>query len=168
MTTPGGPNAPDAKSRSAVPAALVEAYRKTLYRCGHGDDAFTLRVGERSEALADLYASTGHQCALFITAHNPFSERQSTEANAAANASLRHELCARAPLVVAVAGVDPTGAWPEEESFLALGIDLESAGALGHRYQQNAVVWAGADAVPRLTLLPKLSSAESSPYCLAT
>jgi len=41
----------------------------------------------------------------------------------------------------------------EEKSFFALGVDLETAKNLGICYQQNAIVWAGADAVPKLILL---------------
>jgi Protein of unknown function (DUF3293) len=47
----------------------------------------------------------------------------------------------------------PSGAWPPELSFFALGISERAARDLGRRFDQDAVVWAGADAVPRLLLL---------------
>ena len=50
-------------------------------------------------------------------------------------------------------GIDPSGEWPAEKSFLALGLDLETSRALGREFGQNAIVWAGADAIPRLILL---------------
>jgi hypothetical protein len=50
-------------------------------------------------------------------------------------------------------GFDPSGNWPAEKSFLALGLDLEVSRALGAEFQQNAVLWANADAIPRLILL---------------
>ena len=51
------------------------------------------------------------------------------------------------------AGADPTGAWPAEKSFLALGVGEEAARNLGNCFHQDAVVWVGPDAVPRLLLL---------------
>ncbi|SHL69343.1 Protein of unknown function [Nitrosospira sp. Nsp11] len=50
-------------------------------------------------------------------------------------------------------GFDPCGKWPAEKSFLALGLDLKESSALGKEFGQNAIVWAGADAIPRLILL---------------
>ena len=48
---------------------------------------------------------------------------------------------------------DPIGAWPEEKSFLALGVGEDTARKLGNRFRQDAVVWVRSDAVPRLLLL---------------
>ena len=50
-------------------------------------------------------------------------------------------------------GVDPTGEWPGEESVFVPGLDLERAKSLGVEFGQNAIVWAGPDAVPQLVLL---------------
>lgn len=50
-------------------------------------------------------------------------------------------------------GLDSSGKWPAEKSFLALGLDLETSSALGREFGQNAIVWAGVDAIPRLILL---------------
>ena len=55
--------------------------------------------------------------------------------------------------VFAGAGRDLAGTWPEESSFVVLGLDLDAARALGREFSQNAIVWAGNDAVPRLVLL---------------
>lgn len=73
--------------------------------------------------------------------------------NAAAHARLGAELAAAGYRVVEGAGEDPDGRWPAEPSYLVLGMDLEAARELGRRYGQNAIVWAGADAVPELLLL---------------
>ena len=48
-------------------------------------------------------------------------------------------------------GTDPQ--WAPEAFFLALGLTRQAAIALGGRYEQNAIVHAGDDAVPRLLLL---------------
>ena len=66
---------------------------------------------------------------------------------------LGRELRGLYPIVIEGAGADPTGAWPPENSYFALGADLDAARAIGLRYRQDAVVWAGLDAVPQLILL---------------
>ena len=45
------------------------------------------------------------------------------------------------------------GEWESEDSFLVLGISLEGAQELGAAYGQNAIVWCGEDAIPKLVLL---------------
>ena len=40
-----------------------------------------------------------------------------------------------------------------EASYLIFGLTLEAAKMLGMRLEQNAIVWAGVDAVPQLILL---------------
>ena len=140
-------------AHSDVPAEQVEAYRKTEYRFGQGLDAITLRIEVRSDAFVRLYASSGHASGAFITAYSPFSEPQSPEANEAAHARLGEELKALGRPVIEGIGADPTGHWPEEKSYFVLGVDLDAARALGLRYQQNAIIWVGADAVPTLIML---------------
>ncbi len=140
-------------THSDVPAEQIEAYRKTDYRCGQGRDALVLRIDVRSDALARLYASVGHSSGVFITAYSPFSQPHSREANEAAHARLGAELKALGRPVIEGAGSDPTGDWPAEKSYFVLGVDPDAAKALGVRYQQNAIVWVGADAIPTLILL---------------
>lgn len=110
-------------------------------------------IDTRSEALARLYAITGQTCDVFITAFNPFGQAQSDEANEATHGRLGKCLRALTPYVIEGAGADPAGAWPEEKSFVALGINLVTARPLGLRVRQDAVVWVGEDAIPRLILL---------------
>jgi hypothetical protein len=140
-------------THSDVPAEQIEAYRKTDYRCGQGPDALVLHIDVRSGALAQLYTSVGHCSGVFITAYSPFGQPGSREANEAAHARLGAELKGLGRPVIEGVGADPTGHWPEERSYFVLGVDLESAKGLGLRYQQNAIVWVGADAVPTLILL---------------
>ncbi len=136
-----------------VLADKQEAYRKTLYGFGQGPDAIALRIDVRSDALARLYQSSGHDCGIFITAYNPFGNAQSHEANDAAHALLGAELNVFAGKSIEGSGAASSGEWPEERSFFGLGVDLERAKELGVRFQQDAIVWAGRDAVPRLVLL---------------
>ncbi len=138
---------------SEIPADLIARYRAADYRAGSGSAAVMLRIDQYSDPLSRLLAASGQQCAVFITACNPSSQPCSLEMNRAADARLRDELRRHASQIIEGAGSDPSGAWPPEQSLLALGVDLDKSKALGRQFGQNAVVWAGADAIPRLILL---------------
>ncbi len=140
-------------AQSKIAAETIEAYLKTNYSFGYGADPITLCIDTRSEPLLQLYTSSGYTCGAFITAYNPCGQAQSPEANEAAHARLREKLNTLSPKVIEGAGADPSGKWPKEKSFFALGINLETAKSLGICYKQNAIVWVGADAVPELILL---------------
>ena len=142
--------------QSQVAAEVIAAYRSAHYRAGSGSDATILRVDQYSQPLSQLFTVSGHRCAAFITACNPFGVRQNPEVNEAACARLRNRLVqyvSRPDQIIEGAGSDPSGDWPPEESFLVLGLDLKTSRVLGEEFGQNAIVWAGADAVPRLILL---------------
>jgi hypothetical protein len=138
---------------SAISSEKIAAYQTTHYRVGDEPEAFTLRIDIKSDSLQRLYETTGQSCGLFVTAFNPFGRSQSAEANEAADSKLRDCVRALGPHVINGAGADPTGAWPEEKSFFALGIDEGTARQIGSRFGQDAVVWVGPDAIPRLLLL---------------
>ncbi|WP_420995207.1 DUF3293 domain-containing protein [Cupriavidus sp. 30B13] len=138
---------------STIDPGLIQAYLETRYHV-HGDTPLTLAVGEASPALAALHAAAGVDCSAFITAWNPHSrQEQDPAANAARQQALAGELAQRGLHAIEGIGQHPSGGWPGEESFLVLGLALDAARALGARYGQNAIVWSGAEAVPRLILL---------------
>ncbi len=139
---------------------MIAAYRSTEYRVAakakFGSGTITLRIDEYSEPLSRLFAASGHQCAAFITACNPFSAPRSLKENLAACARLRDKLDRHTAGTVRILegeGYDPYGVWPPEKSFLVLGLNLEASHALGGEFRQNAIVWAGPDAIPGLVLL---------------
>lgn len=140
-------------SQSEVSPELIAAYRATEYRGGCGPEAIVLRIDERSASLMSLFDSSGYRSAAFITAYNPSSRLESEDANRAAHARLRAALMRRTPHIIEGASANPAGAWPDEKSFLALGLELEEAKAVGREFGQNAIVFADADAIPRLILL---------------
>jgi hypothetical protein len=70
--------------------------------------------------------------------HNPLGKSQSIHENETANERLRTDLTAHSSHVLEGAGIDPSGDWPEEKSFYALGIDLQTGRNLGQKYQQDA------------------------------
>jgi hypothetical protein len=128
---------------------LVAAYRATEYRVA-APEPFTLHVDRHSEALAKLYRDTGNSRASFLTADNPFSVPASENANRFKHVLLSFLLPESRLATVAH---DPTGLWPDEHGFLVMGWSLRSVKALGHTFRQNAVLWMGKDAVPKLVLL---------------
>lgn len=136
---------------SNLPDDLVRAYRETDYVVGR--DGWILRIDEPSIELEAQHRRHGVTHSAFITAWNPFSQALSAAENAQRHAALLAELTRDGRAWFEGVGIHPSNAWPGEESVLILGLDLESAKAMGSRLQQNAIVWSGPDAVPRLILL---------------
>ena len=143
---------PDYAMNAACNKSLIKAYQETEYRVTQGH-SLALRVDAPCPELASLYKAKGVSCAAFITACNPFSNLLGDEENAKRQASLAAELKRRGLCFFAGVGQHPSGNWPGEPSFLVLGLALEAAKSLGKAHEQNAVVWCGADAVPKLVLL---------------
>jgi len=139
-------------SDSVIAPDLVQAYLETEYRVG-GQAPFILRIGHASAAL--LLAHQRHQvdCSAFLTAFNPHSVAVSEQANQARQRALMNEITKRGLRFIAGLGQHPSNDWPGEESLLILGLNLEAAKVLGLRYEQNAIVWSGANATPQLVLL---------------
>ena len=135
-----------------IDASTVQAYLETDYTV-HTQTPFALHIGELSTQLASLHRAHGVNCSAFITAWNPHSEVTDAQANAQHQQALLqhiHELSLQALPGV---GQHPSNQWPGEESYLVLGLDLPHAKEIGNQFRQNAIVWAGADAVPALILL---------------
>lgn len=131
---------------------LIEAYSTTEYRVD-SDPPFALAVGVASSALKSLYSTRRADSAAFVTAYNPFSQQLSDQQNALRQEALEAELAKRGLAFMSGVGQHPSGDWPGEPSFLVLGIALEAAKTLGRQFEQNAIIWRGPDAVPRLVLL---------------
>jgi hypothetical protein len=105
-------------------------------------------TGTRS--AGKLFRDTGNSRASFLTADNPFSVASSERANRFKRALLRFVPPeSRLPTVAH----DPAGRWPDEQGFLVLGWSMRAVKALGVTFNQNAVLWMGKDAVPKLVLL---------------
>lgn len=136
---------------SNIDPATIQAYRETHYVV-EGDAPMTLRVGQPSEALAALYEAAGVVSSAFVTAWNPYSRKCDDETNAELQEALVDELKSRGLRFVNGLGRHPSSDWAEP-SFLVLGISLEAAKKLGTRYEQNAILWCGANSVPELVLL---------------
>ena len=128
---------------------LWTAYRATDYRV-LAAPPLVLAVDRPSPGLACLFQTHRVSQAVFITAWNPCSQATDGKVNQAAQEALKQRLLTQADCLYLAEGVAQQGDWPPEPSFLALGIDRPTAIALGREFGQNAIVWAGSDACPRL------------------
>ncbi len=104
--------------------------------------------------LDQLLNRLGNESACFITAWNPLSWSFRSEDNNKANTRLRKELLNHVSedKIIDGVGVDPTGKWPGEESFLVLGIEEKTATELATVFGQNAYIFYEKDSMAELKL----------------
>ncbi|MFX1761440.1 DUF3293 domain-containing protein [Paraburkholderia sp. A1RI-2L] len=139
-------------SDSGIPRETIEAYLETHY-CIHGDTPTILKVGETNRTLAALHKANHVACSAFITACNPFSQIGDGASNASRQEVFARELRHRSLIFIDGVGQHPSNQWSGEASYLVLGLSLEAAKTLGTKFEQNAIVWSGADVTPQLILL---------------
>ena len=137
---------------SEISHLIIKAYLETDY-CIFDEFPFVLRVGIANESLAKLYKRFKTNCGVFVTAFNPFSNDVGEAANTVRQVELAKELNRRKLTYLDGIGKHPSGEWAGEPSYFVLGLSLEAAKSLGRKYDQNAVVWCGSDAIPELVLL---------------
>jgi hypothetical protein len=118
-----------------------------------GDAPVTLRVGVACAGLALLHEHYRTDCSAFITACNPLGEVVEAAVNAQRQEALAAEVSRQGLKALAGIGQHPTNTWQGEPSLLVLGLTRAAARALGEQFEQNAIIWAGAAAVPELLLL---------------
>ena len=138
--------------KSDLPRPLIQAYRETHFRVGAPFD-FTMLVNQHSQSLASVHDRFGAKASAFITACNPLGAELTVDENDIRQRSFAAELTNRGLIYFEGVGQHPTGDWLGENSFLIIGLELENAKELARQMEQNALVWAGRDAVPRLILL---------------
>lgn len=137
---------------SQMDPTLIQAYRQAEYRV-LGDEPMVLRIDVASAPLAGLHRTLNVDCSAFITAWNPLSQLTPASVNRARHGQLAADMAARGLYAIEAIGVDPAGHWPDEPGYLFPGLSEQDARQTGRRYGQNAVVWAGSEATPRLILL---------------
>ena len=134
-----------------ISSELIDAYQATLYCVTSSDPAFVLRIGEHSAELAALYRRADCFSATFITAWNPHGKQLTTEENETRQRQLVSLLASQGVRFYSGEGVSADGTW-REPSLLIAGMDQFRSEALALQSEQNAFVFCGADAVPRLML----------------
>lgn len=147
-----------------VTQALLTAYRETDYWCAGFQTLapFSLRVDTHQPALQSLYQLFRVDCAAFITACNPLSQAVTDEENRLRQERLRMELASSGYATLPAEGRPLKPGWHPEASWLVPGLSLQSARQLGQRYQQHAIVWAGADCIAQLQVLTGYNPGEST------
>ena len=131
---------------------LLESYRQTDFQV-HGPVPFSLKIGQRSEPLLQLYKQHRCNCAAFITACNPYSQKLDPAINAQRHVDLMADITSRSLIFIEGIGIGQDSSWPGEASCLIFGLALEASRVLGHKFNQNAIVWCDQDAKPELVLL---------------
>lgn len=126
---------------SVLSQELIDAYLKTEYRVETAGGEQVLRVGESSPFLAGALRAHRAVDAAYITACNPYSHKTGAAANRRRMAQLHADIVGRW-LYCHGEGVDVSGVWGAEPSFLIFGINLADAAVLSGKYEQNAFVYA--------------------------
>jgi hypothetical protein len=138
---------------SKIPLSMILAYQRTLYRVKARPKGWMLRIGHASRRLESLYRQENLSTAVFITAYNPYSQKTSKAENVSAQRRLVDEIQKEGFSFMTGIGKDPGRKWGPEASLLVLGLSLKNAKTLGKKYRQNAIVFVGKNAIPRLVLL---------------
>jgi len=120
---------------------LLAAYQATAYVVHFDDHDYTIRVGDDCTELDDLMIQHEVGTWTFITAYNPLSEKLSAKENEKRNEKLAAELALRDLEIYPATSRADSGEWPEERSFLVLGLNLEEASRLGFEHGQHAIVF---------------------------
>jgi hypothetical protein len=137
---------------SDVSSDQLAAFHATHYQVDGSNGSFVLRIGAHSQELQLLHDSHGVVSSAYLTAWNPLGNIVPPEANARNQQALQRDLAELSVPVLSGEGKDPKSGWAEQ-SLLAIGLSREHAVALGNRYRQLAIVFAGQDAIPELVLL---------------
>lgn len=135
-----------------TPDDWLRIYRQTEYRFAglDGQGPVGLYVDQAQPALQTVYDVFKVQCAAYITACNPLSRALDDAENQLRQARLKADLSRRGFSFLMGEGRPLRPGWKPEPSLLVPGMRLPDAIATGHEWQQNAIVWAGPDCIPRL------------------
>jgi hypothetical protein len=137
---------------SVIDANTQLAFLQTEFKV-LGAEPYTLLIGEKSAALAAAHRRARVECSAYLTAHNPWSQALPEVENEQRQADLKRHLANCGLSFTEGIGEHPSNGWPGEPSLLVYGLGLETAKILARTWNQNAIVWSGADAVPHLVLL---------------
>ena len=138
---------------SQISPQKISAYHATSYRLGHTDADIILKIGILSLPVITLFRTRHVTCGAFVTAFNPYGVQQSDAENERAHARLVTEVASMGLPFMEGSGGEDGSDWPAERSLFVLGLGLADAEQLGRLFEQDAIVWVGADGTPQLILL---------------
>ena len=133
----------------ALPTSLLEAYRGTAFIAIVSGRELAAFLDQPCPELDRVLLEHHAKCGVFITAHNPKSERQSDLKNQTANLKLERVLRERSLRFFAHVGRN--GTW-SEQGFFVLDLEPDAAVTLAETFGQFAVVTLELGQVPRLQL----------------
>ena len=140
-------------SSSQISPEKVRAYHATSYRLGHTNADIVLNIGILSPPVITLFRTRQVTCGAFVTAFNPYGVQQSDAENEQAHARLLNQVASMGLSFMEGSGGEDGSDWPAERSLFVLGLGLADAQKLGQLFDQDALVWVGADGMPQLILL---------------
>lgn len=126
---------------------LAQLYAATTYRVYLPGGVCDVRVGERSDEIANWLEANNVACFAFVTAHNPGSVRRDEQQNREAQSRLECDLLEGHYEPYSAENIPDGSDWPVEESCFVPDLLAEDACALAADYGQNAVVWGNANGV---------------------
>lgn len=116
---------------------LLLAYREAEYTAECLQQP--IRIGRKHSELDAILAGSGKECYVFITAANPGSRTLTAGENGQRNAELEKHI--QNYIYWPGKGLDPSGQYPGEDSFLVAGMKKEVAMDLMRKFEQNAFVY---------------------------
>jgi hypothetical protein len=135
---------------------LDAAYRSTIFKV-LAEPSFNMHVGDVSLPLLAVMEKSGVSTSTFVTAWNPYSKSLSESENKDRHNQLSTQVSILNLQMVSGEGIDPSGHWPGEPSLLILGSSFRDACQLGLNFEQNAIVWVGRNAIPKLVWISQHS-----------
>lgn len=139
-------------SASVIHPDLIQAYLESNFHV-RTTKPFAIRIGAFSADLEAVHQMSQVSTSCFITPCNPESVQLSQTENNLRLSKFRTEELLHGLELIYGFGQHPSNSWEAEESYLVLGITLAVAKEIGKKYEQNAIVWIGSDAIPELILL---------------
>lgn len=134
----------------SIDAGLKQAYLDTTYRVRAQYQLIDIRVGVENVALDQLLLIHGVSEWAFLTASNPGSRLLGYAQNRIRNVELEQSLRDADLHFLHGVGVPDLHGWPQERSYLVLGINRLEAVSIAMRWGQSAIVWGEAGAKPQL------------------
>lgn len=132
-------------------AKLLEAYKRTKFIVDQPNGGIIIRHGECNPDIERLLSEHAVRSGMFITAHNPHSQRLSDDENRDRHLSLIADIEERGFPYFTGRGIG-TDDWPAEESLFVLGMSRDLASMLARKHGQLAIVWVDVGRVAEIVL----------------
>ncbi|MCC0177212.1 DUF3293 domain-containing protein [Waterburya agarophytonicola K14] len=132
---------------------LHQAYQDAVYEVYYNQKIIRLSIDCHNRELDFILEEYNCTTWALITAYNPYSQSLSAAENKQRDQSLIELLRWQSLAFLDAVGKDRDGVWLPEKSVFILGIEEDKAIAIGHRFQQNAIVFGELSKPPQLIWL---------------